>query len=224
MGLWIATFVVLLFAFLGILIFGFSNYQETFKTKFSILNMFPYELSYHNQGMMIVFYRFFLYLYAAFSIAPALLMISKYYHFPGYVSYLIMIGILFVISAISFLTLHIIQAKYVRLHTLVATAYFAVSALAAGAVSIILLNLYISNNRVDFKFLLIGILEAMLGFATLLIMLNPRLRNWANMNAKTEEDGTVVIVRPRFFILAFSEWLVIFINLATQMLLLIAYL
>ncbi|MDD3098958.1 MAG: hypothetical protein PHW36_01240, partial [Bacilli bacterium] len=164
------------------------------------------------------------YLYAAFSIAPALLMISKYYHFPGYVSYLIMIGILFVISAVSFLTLHIIQAKYVRLHTLVATAYFAVSALAAGAVSIILLNLYISNNRVDFKFLLIGILEAMLGFATLLIMLNPRLRNWANMNAKTEEDGTVVIVRPRFFILAFSEWLVIFINLAAQTLLLIAYL
>ena len=99
MGLWIATFVVLLFAFLGILIFGFSNYQETFKTKFSILNMFPYELSYHNQGMMIVFYRFFLYLYAAFSIAPALLMISKYYHFPGYVSYLIMIGILFVITS-----------------------------------------------------------------------------------------------------------------------------
>jgi hypothetical protein len=96
--------------------------------------------------------------------------------------------------------------------------------LAAGAVSIILLNLYISNNRVDFKFLLIGILEAMLGFATLLIMLNPRLRNWANMNAKTEEDGTVVIVRPRFFILAFSEWLVIFINLAAQTLLLIAYL
>jgi hypothetical protein len=224
MGLWIASLSILLIAFLGMFIFGVSNYQETFKAKFSLLNMFPYELSYHNQGMMIIIYRFFLYVYVAFSISPALLMISKYYHFPGYVSYLIMVGILFVISAVSLLTLHIIQAKYVRLHTIVATIFFAVSALASGAVSIVLINLYISNNYVDIKFLMIGLMEAMLGFATLLIMLNPRLRNWAQMNSTTDEDGTVVIERPRFFVLAFSEWLVIFINLAAQILLLIAYL
>ncbi|MFA6645077.1 MAG: hypothetical protein WCS76_01780 [Bacilli bacterium] len=224
MGLWIASLSILLIAFLGMFIFGVSNYQETFKAKFSLLNMFPYELSYHNQGMMIIIYRFFLYVYVAFSISPALLMISKYYHFPGYVSYLIMVGILFVISAVSLLTLHIIQAKYVRLHTIVATIFFAVSALTSGAVSIVLINLYISNNYVDIKFLMIGLMEAMLGFATLLIMLNPRLRNWAQMNSTTDEDGTVVIERPRFFVLAFSEWLVIFINLAAQILLLIAYL
>lgn len=224
MGLWIASLSILLIAFLGMFIFGVSNYQETFKAKFSLLNMFPYELSYHNQGMMIIIYRFFLYVYVAFSISPALLMISKYYHFPGYVSYLIMVGILFVISAVSLLTLHIIQAKYVRLHTIVATIFFAVSALTSGAVSIVLINLYISNNYVDIKFLMIGLMEAMLGFATLLIMLNPRLRNWAQMNSTTDEDGTVVIERPRFFVLAFSEWLVIFINLAVQILLLIAYL
>lgn len=224
MGLWIASLSILLIAFLGMFIFGVSNYQETFKAKFSLLNMFPYELSYHNQGMMIIIYRFFLYVYVAFSISPALLMISKYYHFPGYVSYLIMVGILFVISAVSLLTLHIIQAKYVRLHTIVATIFFAVSALTSGAISIVLINLYISNNYVDIKFLMIGLMEAMLGFATLLIMLNPRLRNWAQMNSTTDEDGTVVIERPRFFVLAFSEWLVIFINLAVQILLLIAYL
>ncbi|MDY0345914.1 MAG: hypothetical protein RBR44_05120 [Bacilli bacterium] len=224
MGLWIASLVILIIAFMGMLLFGFSNYQETFKAKFSILNMFPYELSYHNQGKFLIFYRFFLYIYVAFSISPALLMISKYYHFPGYVSYLIMIGILFVIAAITLLTLHIIQAKFVRLHTLLATTFFSVSILASGAVSIILINLYISNNLVDTKLLLIGIIEAMLGFAVLLIMLNPRLRNWAEMNSKTNEDGTVVIERPRFFILAFSEWLVIFINFAVQLLLLIAYL
>ncbi len=224
MGLWIASLSVLLVAFLGTFIFGISNYQETFKAKFSLLNMFPYELSYHNQGMMITIYRFFLYVYAAFSISPALLMISKYYHFPGYVSYLIMVGALFVISAISFLTMHIVQAKYVRLHTIVATTYFAVSALAAGAISIVLINLYISNNYVDSKFLLIGVMEAMFGFATLLLMLNPRLRDWAKMNSTTSEDGTVVVERPRVFILALSEWLVIFINFAVQILLLIAYL
>ncbi len=224
MSLWIASIVVLCLSFFGMLLFGLSNFQETFKTKFSLLNMFPYELSSHNQGKMIMFYRFFLYLYVAFSLTPALLMVSKFMQLPGYMSYLIMISILFVINAVTFLTLHIIQAKYVRLHSLIATVYFAISVLASGAVAIVLFNLYISNNQLDVTYLVLGIFTAMAGFATLLIMLNPRLRNWAELNSQTNEDGTVVIVRPRIFILAFSEWLVIFINFAVLIMLLIAYL
>ncbi|MFA7067453.1 MAG: hypothetical protein GX816_01450 [Erysipelotrichia bacterium] len=224
MGLWIASIVILCFSFLGVIIFGFSNFQETFKAKFSVLNMFPYELSYHNQGKMLLFYRFFLYLYVAFSITPALMMVSKYINYYGYFSYVVMISILFVINAVVLLTINIIQAKFVKLHTMIATVYFALSVLAAGAVSIFLINLYLSNNQNDLNFLIYGILEALLGFAILVIMLNPRLRHWAELNTKANEDGTTVIVRPRLFILAFSEWLVIFINFAVQILLLLAYL
>jgi len=224
MGLWIASIIILCFSFLGVIILGFANFQETFKAKFSVLNMFPYELSYHNQGKLLLFYRFFLYLYAAFSITPALMMVSKYINFFGYLSYIVMISILFVINAIVLLTLHIIQAKFVRLHTMIATAYFAISALAAGASSIFLINLYLGNNQNDWNLLVFGILEAMLGFAILIIMLNPKLRNWAELNTKTNEDGTTIITRPKLFILAFSEWLVIFVNFAVQILLLLAYL
>lgn len=224
MGLWIASIVILCLSFFGMFLFGLSNYQETFKAKFSVLNMFPYELSYHNQGKMIMFYRFFLYVYVAFSLTPALLLVSKFFHFPGYTSYLIMISILFVINAVTLLTLHIIQAKYVRLHTIIATAYFAISVLASGATSIVLFNLYISNNQSDLIYLTLGVLTAMAGFTILLLMLNPRLRNWAELNSQENEDGTIVIVRPRLFILAFSEWLAIFINFVVLILLLIAYL
>lgn len=224
MGLWIAAIVVLSFSFLGMFIFGLSNYEETFKTKFSVLNMFPYELSYHNQGKTLIFYRFFLYIYVAFSLTPSLLMVSKFFQFPGYMSYLIMISIVFVINAVVLLTMHIIQAKFVRLHTLIATTYLALSILGAGAVSIVLFNLYISNNQIDVNYLVLGVLEAVAGFALLVIMLNPRLRNWAEMNTEENDDGTVVITRPKIFILALSEWLAIFINFAVQIMLLIAYL
>lgn len=224
MGLWIAAIVILSLSFLGMFIFGLSNYQETFKTKFSVLNMFPYELSFHNQGQTLIFYRFFLYLYVAFSLTPSLLMVSKFFQFPGYMSYLIMISIVFVINAVVLLTMHIIQAKFVRLHTLIATTYLALSILGAGAVSIVLFNLYISNNQIDVNYLVLGVLEAVAGFALLVVMLNPRLRNWAEMNTEENEDGTVVVTRPKIFILALSEWLSIFINFAVQIMLLIAYL
>ncbi|MFA5421212.1 MAG: hypothetical protein WC344_00250 [Bacilli bacterium] len=224
MALWIASIVILSTSFLGMLIFGLSNYRETFKAKFSVLNMFPYELSYHNQGKLILFYRFFLYLYVAFSLTPALLMVGKYVNFSGYLSYLVMIGFIFVINAVIFLTMHIIQAKFVRLHSIVATAYFAFSVLEAGAVSIILFNLYFSIFQADISFLVFAILEAVLGFAILLVMINPNLRNWAQMKSEPGADGTGTLVRPKFFILAFSEWLVIFINFGVQILLLLAYL
>lgn len=223
MGLWIAAIIILPFSFFLFVFYGLSNHHQTFKERYSFLNMFPYELSYHNQGRLLLFYRLFLYVYAAFSLTPALLLISKYFNYPSFLSYLALIGGIFVISAISFLTLHIIQAKFVRLHSLVATSYFASSVLSAGASSIFLINLYLSNNGTQPVFLFLGIVVAILGLFILAIMVNPRLRDWAKMNSQQNEDGTVVIVRPRIFVLALSEWLVIGLNLLVQIIILVAY-
>ena len=223
MGLWIAAIIILPFSFFLMVFYGLSNHRAIFKERYSVLNMFPYELSYHNQGRLLLFYRLFLYVYAAFSLTPALLLISKYFNYPSYLSYLVLIGGIFAISAVSFLTLHIIQAKFVRLHSLVVTGYFASSVLSAGASSIFLINLFISDNGSKPAFLALGIVVAVLGFLILAIMVNPRLREWAKMNSQQNEDGSVVIVRPRIFVLALSEWLIIFLNLLVQIIILIAY-
>jgi len=217
--LWLASIAVTTFSFAGMLIFGFANYKEAFKARFSPLNMFPYELSFHNRGKLIIIYRFFLYLFSAFSLTPALLMVSKYVAFPSFRIYLILITIFFLASALTFLALNIIQAKFVMLHTILATAYFALSALIAGSTAIFLINIHS-----DAKLLSLGIIEAALAFSSLLVMLNPRLRHWAELKATTNEDGTVSIERPRIFILAFSEWLILFIDFAVQIVFFLAYL
>lgn len=223
MGLWIAAIIILPISFFWMLAFGLINHRETFKEHFSLLNMFPYELSYHNQGQRLLFYRFFLYLYTAFSLTPAMLLISKYLNYPAYLSYLVMIGGILVITSISFLTMHIIPAKFIRLHSIVATAYLAGSALGAGAASIFLINLFLGNNQTQPAFLILGVIVAVIGLLILAVMVNPRLRQWAQLETRPSEDGTLVVVRPRLFILAFSEWLVIFLNLFVQILILVAY-
>jgi len=38
------------------------------------------------------------------------------------------------------------------------------------------------------------------------VLLNPRLRKWPIMDKVLQQDGTVLILRPRYFMLALYEW------------------
>jgi hypothetical protein len=146
-------------------------------------------------------------------------MIVKYINYSGYMPYLVMIAIVFAISSLTFLSLNIVQAKFVMIHTILVTAYFSLGILSAGASAIFLFNV---NSGPEL--MTIGIIEAALGVILLLAMFNPRLRTWANLETIKNEDGSMSVVRPKFFILAFSEWLAIFLHLAIQIVFLVSYL
>lgn len=45
----------------------------------------------------------------------------------------------------------------------------------------------------------------------LLLLVNPKLRTWYKLEAKTKKDGTVLHQRPHLFILAYSEWMLFLI-------------
>ncbi len=48
----------------------------------------------------------------------------------------------------------------------------------------------------------------------LLLLVNPKLRTWYKLEAKTQKDGTVLHQRPHLFILAYSEWTLLLIAFA----------
>ncbi|MEE3427191.1 MAG: hypothetical protein VZR55_04835, partial [Candidatus Enteromonas sp.] len=50
-----------------------------------------------------------------------------------------------------------------------------------------------------------------------LLMLSPRYKDWVKLSNQ-EEGGEVVVKRPRFFILAASEWLLYLLSLLGDLL------
>lgn len=224
MGLFIASFVFIVLSFVGMIFLGKINYLQEEKMKYSFLSMFPYELSSKSRGKFYIFYRICLYLYVAFSFTPILFLFLKYQHYQSLTSFIIFLSVLFVIQAVIFLSLNIIEAKYIKTHALIATLYFAFSLLTSGGGAIFLINMFIKSPDGYLKELILGILLAIVALALLVIMLNPRLKKWPELEQVINEDGSQELKRPKLFILAFSEWLVVFLNFIAQIIILLAYL
>jgi len=56
------------------------------------------------------------------------------------------------------------------------------------------------------------------GFLTLLSLVNPKLKDWAKME-KTEENGKTYYVKPKVNAYALTEWIVLFLQVLTALLL-----
>ena len=55
--------------------------------------------------------------------------------------------------------------------------------------------------------LIIGIITTLLSILQILIILNPKLKDWAKLEAFVDENKNINYRRPKIFILALSEWL-----------------
>ena len=57
-----------------------------------------------------------------------------------------------------------------------------------------------------------------------LILVNPRLSKWTELQSSVGSDGVVTSSRPRPFILAFSEWLTLFLDILSLLIYIIGLL
>ncbi len=91
--------------------------------------------------------------------------------------------------------------------------YFLAAALLIVSISVNALSLRavasVSKSEIAVKVLycLLFILAA----TPLLLIVNPKLRTWYKLEAKTQKDGTVLHQRPHLFVLAWSEWMLLLI-------------
>ena len=65
-----------------------------------------------------------------------------------------------------------------------------------------------------FSCVLIGVIA----LAVAIILVNPRLKTWAKLEKVVDEDGASSLKRPKPFVLAFSEWIVIFLGVLSYIL------
>ena len=108
-----------------------------------------------------------------------------------------------------------VRPTYPRAHILFFALFGGASIVTYFLSGIAFLHLQAISSSVG---LIFAVIFFVLAAATLGVQLNPKLKNWAKLDSKPSEDGTVIVSRPRPFVLAFSEWILIGIAMLSAIL------
>lgn len=209
---WILSVVLLLISFLGIVLSAKLFSKPLDEYKFSFMRVFPFEvvnLSERNSK----FYTFSAYLFSGICFTPIILVLSEQTSLKSLNPMSIMIACILGLAGLCFVFLNVFDATHVRAHLSLFTVFAFLTLLSSAllfARGLIAYSIFNEHGRQEFIFFVCEILAGLSFVFILLIIFNPKLKSWAVLE---EKDGGYV--RPKRFVLAYSEWallLSLFVN------------
>lgn len=185
-----------------LIIFGLNAYQIKQRRTYSFKNEFPFELT---QGVGL---NFIPYIHAmALLFTTAMILFGfyaiKYHGYFAGPSFLVS----WTITAFLIYLLFIIKFSSVKRHLLVSA-----SMLVFTMINAVMFGLYLQFSPIFTQNLLFPIISYGLGFVALLLAVNPRLNKWSVSDKIEQQDGTVIMLRPKVYVLAMTEWVLILLN------------
>ncbi len=200
-----ATFLSLMVGFLFLSLFTMAfSYKERMKERYDFLSMFPYEgfevRSAHGHYAVGLWVMYLLSLAGSFSI---LLMCPDI--FPFLMGREITVGITGGLMAIAIAGLTFTDASNMKVHIFCFVLYAIALMLNGLCVGFAFLDLRVINETLGMVFAVITFTMAGLSGV---VILNPKLSSWGNLK-KVGEGESAIYVRPRPFLLPFSEWILI---------------
>ncbi|MCQ2742967.1 MAG: hypothetical protein MJ239_06750 [Bacilli bacterium] len=214
----ISGIAIFLFAYLCLGTFGYKKKNER---GFSFLSMFPYEMVGETQRQFLVPIYVAIGLLVLSMVGSVILM--ETFHWPSYGLRILgaVVGGAYLISMALMVTLMVLPTKYVKSHIKVASGYIATSALSSVMSGFVLLKV---SSFSEVGPMTIGFVLMALGLMVFAFMLNPRFSDWARLEKEIGDDGSVSVVRPRRFILAYAEWIALLNEVVSLILILIGLL
>lgn len=216
-GLISASFIFFAFH----LVASFSNYQQRFAEKYDMRNHFPYEFNYESPFSLNILGNVALIMACAISVAFYSLTAVKI-NTNGYILYTLISGIIY---SILVAVIHFIPLKVMKTHLIFSVLLLGASFIAPSSVAIGAFAEYRDTNQVfPLIIFIIAVIIAVFYFAT---AMNPKLSPNIKMIVGKDNEGKEIYLRPRFIVMALTEWfdvIGLFINQLLLLLLLIAVL
>lgn len=210
LGSYLATFLL----FLIIYLVNVRSFKDEYGDKFSFLRHFPFELDQDKKGDHKFIYRAMLILIFALMGVSYVLALKDYFQ---YTTLTYVISIFGILSYLSLFFLAIIDTRFVKIHLIIFGLNF-LSTLV-NILSIIFFAFYFIDWKIPTAFdypnwlgYIIVAFAILFVITLLIIMFNPKLKDWAKLEKQVNGDGTISYRRGKVFILALSEWLTILIN------------
>ena len=210
---WIFFLVAFAGMFIALLVLSILRMQHVEEENRSFMRLFPCELIKEKiPGANI--YRILIYIFSGLCFAPVFVVLPLLDEFGGLGAMAMIVSFLYGIEGIVMVSIFLFNIRYTNTHTKLSTGFMAGSFLVNGLTTVYAILTYTTWNKFDkgsVLTLVMAILAGLLTIGTLLITLNPKLKNWAQL-VKSQNGEEAVYSRPKIFPLAFSEWLIILIN------------
>ena len=206
---------LILICFGAFILSSFSAYKNRFNVKYNPLNMFPYELNFEATFKDNFLGNLFLFFISILGIV--------FYSFTikgstsGFTIILVIGGI---ISSLATSFIALTPLKLLKTHLLVTVIYF-VSVFVSIVGNALIAFDYHSTFYTDTTSLIMMITCIVFASIYLIIVFNPKMTLFAKLEKVENSDGTFYYQRPKFFVLAYTEWLTIIFYLINIVLTLI---
>ncbi len=175
-------------------------YRRRMKITYSIKNMFPFEFTYKADFKENFYTYLFLLLFVFASIGFFATFDRTYSN--GYHIFVLIAGS---ICSLLIIAMFMVPLTRLRLHTILAVIFFTLNFAIAGSMFI---DAWRSNQEyltpLKIVCLVIGGMILLTQFVSII---NPRMTLNFKAEEKVNENGEKIMVRPKWVVLAFTEWL-----------------
>lgn len=200
---WIVSVSIFIVSFLGIVFAAKFLAKPVDEYKVSFLRMFPFEMARtaENNGK---FYSFSAYLFAGLCFSPLIVIIDSTTNLSNLNPLSIFIACLFGLTALCFVFLNIFDATHVKAHLSLFGIFALLTFLSSSLVSIrgfIAWDIFNKHGSQEYLLLVTSVIVELIAVFVLILIFNPKLKTWAVLDMV---DGKYV--RPKKFVLAYSEW------------------
>ncbi len=185
------------------LLFSLRNYQKRFAEKYDLRNHFPYEFNFSSHFSDNILGNSALIFQTAISISFYAIALA-YSNKDGIVYAIIASGILYSIlnCAVNFVPL-----KTIRFHLSVSIILFVCSFFLPASIALAFFRHY--QLAADVLSLVMFIVSLVVALFNFVLVMNPKLSLSIKMNIGIDEKGNEYYVRPKYIMMAFTEWLMI---------------
>ena len=200
---WIVSVSIFIVSFLGIVFAAKFLAKPVDEYKVSFLRMFPFEMARtgENNGK---FYCFSAYLFAGLCFSPLIVIIDSTTNLSNLNPLSIFIACLFGLAALCFVFLNIFDATHVKAHLSLFGIFALLTFLSSSLVSVrgfIAWDIFNKHGSQEYLTLVTSVIVELVAVFVLILIFNPKLKTWAVLDMV---DGKYV--RPKKFVLAYSEW------------------
>ena len=201
--------------FFGYLLASLLNYKRRFKDTYDLRNHFPYEFNYEGKFSDNILGNVCLVLAIVLSITFYALT-AVYKNNNGLLIFVLISGIIY---SIIILVLNFISLKYLKTYMVFSIFLFAASFICPATIGLTAFSNYQdTKNVIALILFIISIVVALFNFV---LTMNPKLSLNIKMNVATDEKGNEYYVRPKYIMMAFSQWMMFFSLLICDVLLIV---
>ena len=188
------------------------NYKKRFENKYDVKCFFPYELNYESKLADNLLGNIALIL-SMFTSMGLFALGLAYFQTNGYLIAALIAGIIY---SILVLGIHFTPLKLLKFHFVVMIILFLAAFFTTMALGLTSFNVY--QNTKNVFALVLMIISFLVGLVMLVFVMNPKLSFNIKMKVAVDEQGNEKYIRPKFILVAFTEWLMVLLLPVSQIL------